>query len=169
MHNSGLRRRSTAERGRRSSPDLFIVQVTNIYLTMVSKSLYSSFMKTLGSILGSAARTDILRVLCYQPESVGLRFLARVAEVHPHSAELALDALVRDGVVLYKRTPTRALYGLNFNHDDAFVLKSIFDASQKASIKIRNRSLGKRASIILPFIAEASHMISYAKRGSHVA
>ncbi len=125
-------------------------------------------MKTLGAILGSAARTDILRVLYYQPDPVGLRYLARIAGVHPHSAELALEKLIHDGLVVYNQIKLRKLYELNSEHLDTAILKSVFDASEHVSIKLRNNNLNKRATCILPFIAEASYMISHARRCKHV-
>jgi len=125
-------------------------------------------MRTLGDILGSAARTDVLRALYYQPESVGLRHLAGIAGVHPHSAELALRALAQEGFVACERTPTRALYKLNRDHSDAIVLRAICDASAHTAVVIRNRSLDTRARAILPFIAEASHMLTHARRHQHV-
>jgi len=126
-------------------------------------------MRTLGSILGSASRTDILRVLYYQPEPVGLRYLARIAKVHPRSAELALKALLLEDFVVHKRTATRALYELNRDQPDAFVLKAVFDASAHTAMVLRNRSLDRRAYTILPFIAEASRMLEHARRRRHVA
>lgn len=126
-------------------------------------------MKTLGTILGSAARTDILRTLYYQPEPVGLRYLARIAGVHPHSAELALEKLIHEALVLCDRIDLRKLYELNVKHVDTVILTSIFDASEHVSIKLRNNNLNKRAACILPFVAEASCMISHARRYKNVA
>ncbi len=75
-------------------------------------------MKSLGNIFGTVARTDILRALYYQPEPVGLRYLARIADIHPHSAELALAALAHEQLVIYGKVGRRKLYELNMRHED---------------------------------------------------
>ena len=126
-------------------------------------------MKSLGNILGSAARTDILRVLYYQPEPVGLRHLATIAGVQPRSAQLAVAALSEERLVTRRKTPTRALYALNRDHRDAAVLKAIFDAATRVAQTSRRRTLDARARTLLPFIAEAAGMIAHARRARHVA
>ena len=126
-------------------------------------------MKSLGILLGSAGRTEILRTLMCQPGSVGLRQVARLAGVHPHSAELALAGLVREGLVRRRRTSSRALYGLNRSHADIAVLDAVFLAAARAVTCERNRSLGKRARSILPFIRQATRMLTHARENRHVA
>jgi hypothetical protein len=125
-------------------------------------------MKTLGNLLGSAGRTEVLRVLNYQPGLVGLRQVARRAGVHARSAELALDALVGETLVNCKRTATRALYEMNRDHPDARVLEALFEAAARAAIGQRSSSLHARARGILPFIAEATRMLANAKGSRHV-
>jgi hypothetical protein len=124
-------------------------------------------MKRLGKILGSAARTDILRALYYQPEAVGLRHVATIAGVQPRSAQLALAALVTENVVTYRKTPTRAFYALNRDHHDAPLLKAIFEAAARVTRADRH-ARDKRAKMLLPFMAEASGMINHARSDGHV-
>lgn len=125
-------------------------------------------MKSLGKVLGSGARTDVLRALHYQRRPVGLRHLAMVAGVHPHSAELALAALEREGLVLLKKTSLRSLYALNRRHREAGRLKAVFDAAERASIQVHNSVLHQRARAILPFIEEAAEMRASARRSQRV-
>jgi DNA-binding transcriptional ArsR family regulator len=125
-------------------------------------------MRSLGKILGSAARTDILRALHYQPEPVGLRHLATLAAVQPRSAQLALAALEREALVTRRKTATRALYALNRAHSDVPVLKAIFDAAARTVRASRRRDLDRKAKTLLPFMAEASGMINHARRDGHV-
>jgi hypothetical protein len=125
-------------------------------------------MRNLGDILGAATRAEILRALYYQPEPVGLRYLARIAGVYPHSAELALKALVKEQLVNCDRGRSRALYGLNLNHADADLLEAVFSASERVIIERNNRGLNERAGLIFPFIGSASRMISHAKGVTHV-
>ena len=126
------------------------------------------FMRTLGDILGTAARTEILRALYYQPEPVGLRYLGRIAGVYPHSAELALKALVKEELVHCDRCGTRTLYVLNSNHADIDVLEAVFRASERVIIERNNHGLSERARLVLPFIESASRMIAHAKGAMNV-
>jgi len=125
-------------------------------------------VKTLGHILGSAARTDLLRALYYQPEPVGLRQLAVIAGVYPRSAELALAKLTDEKLVLREKTASRTFFSLDRSHPDAMVLGAVFNASERAATALRNRSLDQRARAVLPFIEEASRMIRRARKQSHV-
>jgi DNA-binding transcriptional ArsR family regulator len=125
-------------------------------------------MRTLGELLGSAARTELLRVLAYQPGPVGLRPAARLAGIHPRSAELALRALVDEGMVLRRQAGRRPVYEWNPDHPDSPVLRSVFDAAAQARILQRAGTLRERARSILPFIEEASRMLTYARRDRHV-
>ena len=138
-------------------------------LAMLSKYLYSIAMKRLGSLLSSAARTEILRTLAYQPEPVGLRQAARIAGVLPRSAELALAGLVKEKLVTRKRSATRMLYRLNQDHADVPVLEAVFAAAAQGFIRAQNRLLGERTTAILPFIREASRMVARARRTRNVA
>ena len=135
----------------------------------MSNKLYSNGMKTLGDLLGSAARTEVLRVLNYQPGPVGLRQVAWRAGIRPRSAELALNALVDEKLVSRRRTATRALYEMNQGHPDVAVLEAIFAAAARAVISQRSPSLHKRAQGILPFIAEATRMLDRSKSPGHGA
>ncbi len=125
-------------------------------------------MKSLGNIFGTVARTDVLRALYYQPEPVGLRYLARIADIHPHSAELALAALVCEQLVIYGKDGKRKLYKLNMHHEYYVFLATVFTALERLYVKQNNNNLNKHAYKILPFIEEASHLIAYAKGGLHV-
>ena len=124
-------------------------------------------MKTLGKLLGSAGRTEVLRALICQPGPVGLRPLARIAGVHPHSAELALAALVREGLVLRKRSGNRPVYEADRRHPDIAVLGAVFEAAAVALVRRRRPSLQERARAILPFIREAERMLARARRRGH--
>jgi DNA-binding IclR family transcriptional regulator len=126
-------------------------------------------MKRLGRLLNSEGKTEILRVLVYQPGPVGLRQAARLAGVHPHSAEVALSALVRSGLVKYRRSPHRARYELVRDHEDAAVLEAVFLAATNGFIAKQRRILDERARQLLPFIKEAVTMIARARESHHVA
>lgn len=135
----------------------------------MSNLLYTYCMKTLGKLLNSEAKTEILRVLVYQSGPVGLRQAARLAGIHPHSAEVALSALVRTGLVKHRRSPHRARYELVRNHADAAVLEAVFLAATRCSIAAQRRTLDERARQLLPFIEQAVIMIARSRECHHVA
>ena len=119
-------------------------------------------MKKLGQLLGSATRTELLRVFMYQPAPVGLRFAAHLAGVHPHSAELALKRLVQEDIVCRQQHFGGPLYELNRKSADCNVLKAVFEAERCSRLKQRAAALQHRAAAILPFIEEANRMLSKA-------
>ncbi|MEI6788488.1 MAG: helix-turn-helix domain-containing protein [bacterium] len=135
----------------------------------MSNVLYTYCMKTLGELLNSEGKTEILRVLVHQPGPVGLRQAARLAGIHPHSAEVALSALVRTGLVKHRRSPHRARYELVRNHEDAAVLEAVFLAATNGFIAAQRRTLDERARQLLPFIKEATTLIARARESHHVA
>lgn len=126
-------------------------------------------MNTLGLLLRSTSRTEILRALMYQPDAVGLRQVARIAGVHPHAAELALATLVREDLVKRQGTSRRPLYALNRRHADIAVLAAVFSAAARGFIEARSRTLTARARSLLPFIRETTRMLTHARRSRHVA
>ena len=138
-------------------------------LTSPYKYVYSIDMNSLGSILGSAARTDILRALHHQSEPVGLRHLAMLAGVQLRSAQLALAGLETDRLVSRYQSATRALFVFNPQHEAAPVLGAIFAAADRAVHASRRGALDARAQTLLPFIAEASRMIQHAREEPHVS
>ncbi len=126
-------------------------------------------MTNLGILLSSAARTEILRALMYQPAPAGLRPLARIAGVLPHSAELALNALVKEKLVNRTAYTAGPRYALNRAHPDAELLDAVFTAASRAVTASRCRMLGRRAARILPFIREAGSMLDRARESRDVA
>jgi len=126
-------------------------------------------MKSLSHILGTSARFDLLRALYYQHNAVGLRQMARLAGVHPHSAERMLKDLVEEHVVVKKRTRSRNMFSKNVDHPDWLMLRAVIDAADNAERLTRRTELDKRARSILPFIEEAGSMLRRARRSIRVA
>lgn len=126
-------------------------------------------MKTLSHILGASARFDLLRALYYQHGTVGLRQLARLSGVHPHSAERMLKDLVSEKVVIRKEGTARTSYSKNTAHTDWHVLKAVFDAAERTHLESRRSELDQRARAILSFIEEAGGMLKKARRSIRVA
>ena len=126
-------------------------------------------MKSLGHILGGSARFDLLHALYYQHDAVGLRQLARLAGVHPHSAERMLKELVKEAVVLRNQSHNRTLFRRNRDHADWLILSSVFDAADRAERRLRSVERNDRAQAVLSFIEEAGAMLKKARRRIHVA
>jgi len=126
-------------------------------------------MNSLGSIFASAARTELLYALRYQHDDVGLRQLARLAGVHPHSAERVLADLVRERLVTMRKTPARTFYRKNLSHPDWRMIDAVCDGADRARRELLWPALNLRAKSLLPFIEEADAMLSRARRTLRVA
>lgn len=111
----------------------------------------------------------MLRTLVYMHEPVGLRQVARIAGVHPHTAELVLADLVQEGMATRCRTASRSLFALVRGRDDVAVLEAVFKAADEMAAKLRSKRLSVRAVGILPFIQDATRLIRKAKESRHVA
>ncbi len=126
-------------------------------------------MNGIGDIFSSKARTEILRVLNELKEGAGLRQAARLANVHPHSAELVLAKLLHEGLVKSRHAGNRTVYALNRAHEDVPLLEAVFKAATNTSILAKSKSLQEKGKSILPFINSASRMLTRARRDIHVA
>lgn len=125
-------------------------------------------MKTMGMLFSSAAKTELLRALVYQPEPIGLRNAARLAGVHPHSAEGALAELGRQGLVRRDSSTLHPLYELVRSRDEVPMLEAVFAAAAQGYIRERSRALNERAKSILPFIRQGGAMIARSRRPPRV-
>lgn len=126
-------------------------------------------MANWGTLFSTVSQAEILRALSHHADPIGLRQAARLADVHPHSAELALSSLVEAGMVKRKRRGSRALYHLNRNHPHAEVLMPVFEASERGFIKMRSRSLNRTARRILPLLNRANKIRAHARRSKDEA
>jgi hypothetical protein len=127
------------------------------------------FMKTLGNLFGSAAKTEILRALNYQPDGTGLRQLTRIAGLRVRSAELALKFLVRSKLVRRRRIANRVSYAMDWNDPRASLLTEVFAAAAAAAIRAESHTLDQRARRLLPFMRGATRMLDTARRSRHDA
>jgi len=109
-----------------------------------------------------------MQALVCLPDPVGLRHLARIAGVHPHSAELALASIGADKLARQRKTRGRKLYEINRNHPDLPIVQAVFEAATRESIRVKSRGLNKKASTILPFIKQATRMLAHARSRQHV-
>lgn len=126
-------------------------------------------MRTLGAILGSTARANVLDVLSWQPEPVGLRFAARMAGIHTRSAEMALTALVREGLVERLSAARGPRYALNAAHPDASVVVAAFAAVARMRVVQTSRRIAPRALALLPALRSSSQLAKRARKATHAA
>lgn len=119
--------------------------------------------------MNSEGKTEILRALVYQPGPVGLRQVARIAGVHPHSAERALASLIREGLVKRRTARNGVRYELERGHEVAQVMESVLAVAANGFTQVRCRTLTERSKSILPFITQARRMIIRARESRHVA
>lgn len=108
-------------------------------------------------------------MLTHHPHPVGLRYVARLANIHPHSAELALAGLVRDNLVTRSCPASRPQYALNREHAAFPLLKAVFRSAAEVTIGERGQTLADRAKTILPFIEKSRRMFARAKGAGSVA
>ena len=124
-------------------------------------------MATLGKLLGTAARTEVLQVLLNQPGALGVRPTARIAGIQPRSAELALKALAAEGLVCTTQTRRGPLYEMNRAHPQTQLLADVFAGVAEAFIRQRRATLSTRGRTFLPFMAETTRMLARAKQSRH--
>lgn len=111
----------------------------------------------------------MLRVLVCQHEMIGLRYAARLAGVHPHSAELVLAKMVEEKLVKCRRSSSSKMYELNRAHDAVPILDAVFSAASLVAIKEKSKSLQGRGRSLLPFINEAGQMLACSRKDPNVA
>jgi len=122
-------------------------------------------MTSLGAILGPPGRIEIIRDLYYQPDTTSLRQLARLADVHPHTAELVLRGLVTERLVVRRRSASRVFYTKNVRHSDWLVIGRVCDGADSALRQMKRPQYNQQARTLLPFIEETTKMLAKA-RGS---
>lgn len=127
------------------------------------KYLYIIYMKRLDQLFSSTARTAVLNVLAFQPDSISLRQTARIARIHPYSAERALAALVNEGVVQRQRSGNTCLHALHPTDPSAAMVRAAIKAAADAAISARSHEWQSRARQILPFMHEAAAMLRKAR------
>jgi len=125
-------------------------------------------MKSIGSILKSGARADILHVLFYAHTAVSLRQLARLADVHPHSAEMVMDDLLKDHLVKRRKTSARCFFWKDSDNPDWLIIGGVCRGAEQAHQLSKQPALNKRALLILPFIEEAGSMLFKARKNRRV-
>ena len=118
----------------------------------------------IGDILGSSARTEILRVLVSLPGEAGVRYLATLAGIYPNSAEVAIRGLLHDKLIKKVKKGKRCFYGINRDHTDYSLLSAVFDTVSREHIRQVNKTACEKARMVFPFINQATRITQMTKR-----
>jgi hypothetical protein len=116
-------------------------------------------------MLGPPGRIEILRALYYQPDAASLRQLARLADVHPHTAELVLRGLVSERLVVRRTSASRVFYTKDTRHSHWLVIGRVCDGADSALRQLKRPLHDRQARTLLPFIEQTTTMLAKA-RGS---
>ena len=125
-------------------------------------------MSVMSKLPLATSRSEILRALYYRSAPIGLRPLARVANVQLRSAQWALKSLASEGWVVKSLDRKRYVYELDRSHKEFHALQAVFKAASKAFIESRSNALQERAAQIVPFIEEVGQLVRNARK-AHVA
>lgn len=126
----------------------------------MSKYLDNKMMTLLSSILSSKARIEVLRTLCFLDKPIGLRKLARICEVHPRSAELALQGLIAERRVIKSPKGSAPAYRWNAAHADALRLQKLFHADMSEVLKMKTKDYQSKALGLCKFIDDGLKLVA---------
>lgn len=124
-------------------------------------------MNSLGKLLKSPARIEVLRALCALDIPVGVRALAVLARSHPYATSRVLAELVREDLVEKTAARTRPGFRMRNHHPEAARLRALF-ASDRETLRQRDaEELSKRAKSFLNFNCRALRVMDQARRSLH--
>ncbi|HMP73597.1 MAG TPA: hypothetical protein PKE55_10080 [Kiritimatiellia bacterium] len=120
-------------------------------------------------MFSSPARTEVLRALHYQNRPVGLRMLAWVAGIHPHSAERVVEALEEEGLVVCGRSGYRMRIAKCADHPAWVAMSEMFEAADRSWCGAGLEARNERAKQVLRFLEEGMELTGRARRAGGVA
>ena len=130
---------------------------------MTSKYLYIICMVPIGQLFSSPARSEILMTFHKVTLELGLRQVARLSNVHPHSAERVLKDLCREKLVKRRTSGARVFFKRNDRHPDWSIIDAACDGIDRAYAAQRARELQPRALMLLPFMEQGLARVKAAK------
>ncbi len=122
-------------------------------------------MVSLGQLLKSPVRIDVLRSLFSVEVPLGLRPLARMSQAHPYATSRVLQDLVEETLVEKTSSLTRPTYRICAKHPHASRLRRIFEADRETCVLQEQEDLSRRAQAFVEFNRKALQMLKQA-RGS---
>jgi DNA-binding IclR family transcriptional regulator len=122
-------------------------------------------MVSLGQLLKSPVRIDVLRSLFSVEVPLGLRLLARMSQAHPYATSRVLQDLVEETLVEKTSSLTRPMYRICAKHPHASRLRRIFEADRETGVLQEQEDLSRRAQAFVEFNSKALQMLKQA-RGS---
>lgn len=126
----------------------------------MSKYLDNKTMDPLSHILSSKARVEVLRTLCFLDKPVGLRKLARICEVHPRSAELAIQGLIDEKRVVKSYEGSAPAYILNAGHSDTSRLRKLFNSDMCEVLKMKAEGCQPKALGLCTFMDDGLMLVA---------
>ena len=120
-------------------------------------------MKSLGTLLKSPARIEVMRALSSLDVPLGVRPLAVLAKTHPYATLQALRELVEEGVMEKCGTRTRPVYRLDDRSADVSRLRAVFQADRDLRMRADGESLSRRARALMEFNQKALGMLRTAR------
>ena len=121
-------------------------------------------MNSLGQLLKSPTRIEVLRALFSVDFPLGVRALAILAHAHPYAASRVLAELVEEKLVEKTKSQTRPAYRICTNHPEALRLQRFFDADRETLRGQDEEDLSRRAQAFFNFNRQALQMLGQARR-----
>lgn len=120
-------------------------------------------MKSVSRILSSAAKFEVLGLLCQRSASLPLRHIAYLTDLPIRSVELAVASLCAQKVIRKRRSGRQVLLSINENHASHPVLRDIFALVSK-SVLPPPPDMDKKAKAVLAFVDSAGTFFRSVKR-----
>jgi len=119
-------------------------------------------MHSLGDILSSKARTEIIEVLSRTQTKVGIRRIAWMCDLHPRSVEIALKSLVDEKLVL--KIPQKRGFAYIWNEDNPETsrLRQLFVVDEHQRLNRRTTQLTSDGAHLCAFLDDGFSLFQQA-------
>jgi len=119
-------------------------------------------MYSLGDMLSSKARTEIIEVLSRTQTKVGIRRIAWICGLHPRSVEIALKSLVDEKLVLKIPQKRGFAYTWNEDHPETSRLRQLFVHDEHQRLDRRTAPLSSEGKQLCAFLDDGLSLIQQA-------
>lgn len=119
-------------------------------------------MKSLANIFSSAAKFEILGLLCQRSSPLPLRHIAYLTGLPIRSTEMAVENLCKEEIVHRKKSGKLVLHIFNVHHPLAPLLQELFSVV-KRHLAPAQQDLDKKAQTLLAFIDSTNTLFRHAK------
>lgn len=115
-------------------------------------------------VFTTSARTSLLSVLFRLNAPIGLRRLVEISGVALRSAQLALEQLEEEHLVISMKCANRREFAVNREHSIHSMLKAVFDIERADRLHRRTDSYQAKAQSVLKFANDAVKLFSKTKK-----